>query len=115
MSSCKAIDTSASSLSKILLTSNTQYSDPTYYRQIVGALQYLTFTRPDICYAVNKVCQFMHSPTDGYWSLVKRIVRYFQGMTSYGLHIGGRFFPYMVLQMLIGLVVLMTENPPVAT
>jgi len=56
MSSCKAVDIPASSSSKILLTSDTQYSDPTRYRQIVGVLQYLTFTRPDICYAVNKVC-----------------------------------------------------------
>lgn len=30
--------------------------DPTMYRSIVGALQYLTFTRPDIAYAVNTVC-----------------------------------------------------------
>jgi hypothetical protein len=74
MSSCKAVDTPASSSSKLLLTSDTLYSDPTRYRQIVGALQYVTFTRPDICYAVNKVCQFMHSPTDDHWSLVKRIV-----------------------------------------
>jgi hypothetical protein len=87
MSLCKDADTPASSSSKLLLTSNTLYSDPTRYRQIIGALQYLTFTRPDICYAVNKVCQFMHSPTDGHWSLVKRIVRYLQGTTSYGLHI----------------------------
>jgi hypothetical protein len=87
MSSCKAVDTPASSSSKLLLSSDTQYSDPTRYRQIVGALQYLSFTRPDICYAVNKVCQFMHSSTDGHRSLVKRIVRYLQGTASYGLHI----------------------------
>jgi histone deacetylase 1/2 len=87
MSLCKAADTPASSSSKLLQTSDTLYSDPTRYRQIVGVLQYLTFTRPDICYAVNKVCQFMHSPTDGHWSLVKRIVWYLQGTASYGLHI----------------------------
>jgi hypothetical protein len=74
MSLCKVFDTFASLSSKLLLTSDTQYSDPTRYRQIVGALQYLIFTCPDICYVVNKVCQFMHSPTDDHWSLVKRIV-----------------------------------------
>jgi histone deacetylase 1/2 len=87
MSLCKGVDTPASSSSKPLLSLDTQYSDPTRYRQIVGALQYLTFTRSDICYPVNKVCHFMHSLTDGHWSLVKRIVRYLQGTTSYGLHI----------------------------
>ena len=33
------------------------------YRQVVGALQYATFTRPDIAFAVNKMCQFMLNPT----------------------------------------------------
>jgi len=31
------------------------FSDPTMYRSVVGALQYLTITRPEICFAVNKV------------------------------------------------------------
>ncbi|CAL8105839.1 unnamed protein product [Prunus armeniaca] len=47
-------------------------SDPTIYRSIVGALQYLTFTRPDLCYAVN--------------TLVKRILRYIHGTLDHGLN-----------------------------
>lgn len=38
--------------------------DPSHYRSIVGALQYLTLTRPEISYSANKVCQFMANPTD---------------------------------------------------
>lgn len=38
--------------------------DASLYRNIVGALQYATITRPEISYAVNRVCQFMHSPTN---------------------------------------------------
>jgi len=53
----------------------------------VGALQYLTFTRPDICFAVNRVCQYMHAPTDFHWVAVKRILRYLKGTASYGFHI----------------------------
>ncbi|KAJ9536314.1 hypothetical protein OSB04_un000523 [Centaurea solstitialis] len=34
--------------------------DSTPYRKPVGTLQYLTFSRPDISFAVNKVSQFMH-------------------------------------------------------
>jgi hypothetical protein len=30
-------------------------TDPTIYRITVGALQYLSITRPDIAFAVNKV------------------------------------------------------------
>lgn len=35
-----------------------------HYRSTVGALQYLTLTIPDISYSVNKVCQFLQTPTD---------------------------------------------------
>jgi hypothetical protein len=38
-------------------------TDATRNRSIVGALQYLTLTRPDISFSVNKVCQFLHMPT----------------------------------------------------
>jgi hypothetical protein len=37
--------------------------DATRYRSVVGAQQYLTLTKPDISFAVNKVCQFLHQPT----------------------------------------------------
>ncbi|KAF7824383.1 Copia protein [Senna tora] len=48
----------------------------TLYRQAVGSLQYLTTTRPDISYSVNKLSQFMASPTDVHFQGVKRIFRY---------------------------------------
>ncbi|CAL8999831.1 unnamed protein product [Prunus brigantina] len=59
--------------------------DPAHYRSIVGALQYLTFTRPDIAYVVHQVCQFMHSPLDTYYLAVKRILRYLKGTIDHGL------------------------------
>jgi histone deacetylase 1/2 len=45
--------------------------DATKYRSIVGALQYLTLTRPDISFSVNKVCQYLHAPTTQHWQLLK--------------------------------------------
>jgi hypothetical protein len=42
-------------------------SDPTIYRQVVGALQYCTLTRPEIAYSVNQLCQHMHAPTTTHW------------------------------------------------
>jgi histone deacetylase 1/2 len=59
--------------------------DSTRYRSIVGALQYLTLTRPDIAFSVNKVCQYLHSPTTAHWTTVKRILRYIKGIVSLGL------------------------------
>jgi len=86
MTSCKPVDTPVSP-SNVTLLPNHSFSDPTRFHHIVGALQYLTFTRPDICFAVNRVCQFMHAPTDSHWAAVKRILRYLKGTTSYGFHI----------------------------
>ena len=59
--------------------------EPLLYRSVVGALQYITLTRPDIAYSVNKVCQFMASPLHNHWSLVKRILRYLSGTVRMGL------------------------------
>nr|XP_020148950.1 uncharacterized mitochondrial protein AtMg00810-like [Aegilops tauschii subsp. strangulata] len=50
---------------------------------IVGALQYLTLTRPDLQHAVQQVCLHMHA--DSHWTLVKRILRYIRGTMSLGL------------------------------
>ena len=60
-------------------------SDVTQYSSTVEALQYLSLTRPDISFAVNKVCQFMHRPTDLHWTAVKRILRYLKHSLDYGL------------------------------
>lgn len=62
-------------------------TDVTQYRSIVGALQYLTLTRPDICFAVNKVCQFLHMPTTTHRIAVKRILRYLKSTLGLGLNI----------------------------
>jgi hypothetical protein len=61
--------------------------DSTRYRSIVGALQYLTLTRPDLAYSVIKVCQFLHAPTTEHWSAVKRILCYLQNTLNVGLKI----------------------------
>ncbi|KAD5508006.1 hypothetical protein E3N88_15709 [Mikania micrantha] len=61
------------------------FDNPVKYRQIVGALQYVTLPRPDLAFAVNKVCQFMPSPTQNHWSAVKCILRYLQGTSDFGL------------------------------
>jgi hypothetical protein len=86
MTSCKPVDTLVSPLKVIILPDNL-FSDPTRFHQIMGALQYLTFTRSDIYFVVNRVCQLMHAPTYSHWVVVKHIIRYLKGTTSYGFHI----------------------------
>lgn len=54
-------------------------SDPSLYRSITAALQYLTLTRPDLAFAVNQACLQMHRPTTASFSSLKRILRYPKG------------------------------------
>ncbi|XP_022023650.1 uncharacterized mitochondrial protein AtMg00810-like [Helianthus annuus] len=68
------------------VASGAPFDNPSLYRSIVGAQQYLTITRPDLSYAVNQVSQFMHSLTTHHFQEVKRILRYVKGTISYGLH-----------------------------
>lgn len=65
MSDCKPVSSPLSTSEKLSLHEGSLLgnSDATQYRSIVGALQYLTLTRPDIAFSVNKVCQFLHAPT----------------------------------------------------
>ncbi|GJY06283.1 ribonuclease H-like domain-containing protein [Tanacetum coccineum] len=49
-------------------------SDPTLYQSLAGSLQYLTFTRPDISYAVQQACLYMHDPRETYFSALKWIL-----------------------------------------
>ena len=85
---CKPSPTPLSTSEKLSLTEGTPLSkeDNTKYRSLVGALQYLTLTRPDISFAVNKVCQFFHAPTTVHWTAAKRIVRYVKNTLSIGLN-----------------------------
>jgi histone deacetylase 1/2 len=87
MEACKPISTPLSSTERLSLHEGDKLgpADSTRYRSIVGALQYLTLTRPDIAFAVNKVCQFLHSPTTVHWAAVKRILRYMKDTLQLGL------------------------------
>jgi hypothetical protein len=59
--------------------------DPHGYRSLVGALHYLTFTRPDISFSVHQVCQYMSTPTSTHLAAAKRILRYIRGTLHHGI------------------------------
>ncbi|PKU72791.1 putative mitochondrial protein [Dendrobium catenatum] len=61
--------------------------DELAYRRIIGSLQYLTLTRPDIAYAVNALSQHMHKPASIHSAMLKKLLRYIQGSTDFGLPI----------------------------
>lgn len=60
-------------------------ADTSLFRSLVGCLQYLTFTRPDIAYVVNSVCQFLHCPTTDHLIAAKCILRYLKGTIDYDI------------------------------
>ena len=61
------------------------FADPTLYRSLVGALQYLTITRPDFAHSVNSISQFLHAPTDVHFQAIKQILCYIKDTLHYGL------------------------------
>ncbi|GKA86600.1 ribonuclease H-like domain-containing protein [Tanacetum coccineum] len=46
-------------------------SDSTLYCSLEGGLRYLTFTRPDISYAVQQICLHMHDPREPHFGALK--------------------------------------------
>ncbi|KAF3618809.1 hypothetical protein FXO38_33242 [Capsicum annuum] len=85
MHTCNPIRTPFASQTLISLMDGELISDPTEYQSMVGALQYLTLTRPDIAYAVNVVSQFMYAPRTTHLHSVKHIFRYLQGTINHGI------------------------------
>ncbi|KAL5707577.1 non-specific serine/threonine protein kinase [Ranunculus cassubicifolius] len=85
MTDSKLCITPCSSSLKLDNISGDLLPNPTEYRSIVGSLQYLTWTRPEIAYSVNLVAQFMHSPRVPHMTAAKIILRYLKGTLNHGL------------------------------
>nr|XP_023878275.1 uncharacterized protein LOC111990721 [Quercus suber] len=61
--------------------------DPSEYRSMVRALQYLTFTRPDLAFSGHQLCQFMNHPTTSPLEVAKCVLRYVRGTLHFGKHL----------------------------
>nr|XP_020164317.1 uncharacterized mitochondrial protein AtMg00810-like [Aegilops tauschii subsp. strangulata] len=87
MLNCKRVATPVDTKAKLPATDGSPALDAAFYRSTVGALQYLTLTRPEIQYVVQQVCLHMHAPRDVHWATVKRILGYVCGTMDLGITI----------------------------
>ncbi|KAH0673034.1 hypothetical protein KY284_024121 [Solanum tuberosum] len=71
----------------LLVDDGAPKTDGKEYRSVLGMLQYLSYTQPDITYSVNKLTQFNTSPSVLYWKAVKHILRYLKETLQYGIRI----------------------------
>ena len=70
---------------KLYKDKDATFENPSLYRSIIGSLQYVLLTRPDIAYIVNKLNQFLQAPTVLHWQACKRVLRYLQSTTHFGI------------------------------
>lgn len=85
MQSCKPVATPVNTNPKLGAHAGEMFDNPTLYKSLAGVLQYLTFTRPDIAYAVQQICMHMHGPRSDHLDALKRVIRYIQCTNSFGL------------------------------
>ena len=109
MTECKPCSTPVDTNSKVAAAEGAPVSDATDFRSLARALQYLTFTRPDIAYAVQQVCLHMHDPREPHLAALKWILRYVQGTLHLGLLLR---LILLSTPTLIGLVVPTLVDPP---
>ncbi|KAL8153808.1 hypothetical protein V2J09_011568 [Rumex salicifolius] len=95
MTDCKPVSTPLNASTRLTRNSGTILASPTEYRMLLGSLQYLSLTRPDVAFAVNKLSQFMHSPTTDHWAALKRLLRFLNGILDTGLVIHAVFHSRM--------------------
>lgn len=80
------IETDSKGLSNSMNPGAKDISREVPFREAIGSLRYLvTGTRPDLCFAVNQVSQYMEKPKVHHWQAVKRIFKYLKRTINYGI------------------------------
>ena len=85
MLDCKLVDTPMDPNVKLKPRQGDPQRDPKRYRRLVGKLNYLTITQPDISFPVNVVSQFLQSPCDNHWDAVVHILHYIKEIPGKGV------------------------------
>ncbi|XP_028805688.1 uncharacterized protein LOC114760597 [Neltuma alba] len=81
------LDADGSILSKnpVDAAKNKPFENPKRYRILIGKMNYLTMTRPDITYPVSILSQFMISPTIRQWEALEHVLHYLKESLGRGI------------------------------
>nr|GEY52778.1 hypothetical protein [Tanacetum cinerariifolium] len=85
MESCDLVGTPMEIKDKLDLDLHGTPVDATKYQRMIGALMYLTSSRPDIVHATCLCAQYQAKPTEKHLKEVERIFRYLRGTVNTGL------------------------------
>lgn len=85
MASCKSVTIPLIPNEKLKKDDGGKKVDASIYRTLVASLLYLCNTRPDILYATSLLSRFMQCPSQIHLGTAKRILRYLQGIISFGI------------------------------
>ncbi|GLT82755.1 hypothetical protein SLE2022_011040 [Rubroshorea leprosula] len=78
------------------LASGSPIPDPSQYRRLVGRLLYLTITRPDICYSVGILAQFMEEPKQEHFDAAMKVLRYVKNSPGQGILLSSSSHPHLI-------------------
>ncbi|KAF5449859.1 hypothetical protein F2P56_030261 [Juglans regia] len=87
MIGAKDVSTPFSTSTALKLVDGTSSVDSTEFHRVIGAFQYLSLTRSDISFTVNKLSQFMQKSTITYWNAAKRLLRYLKQTIFHGIQL----------------------------
>ena len=85
MSERKSVSTPLDQNVKLYNSNGSKEADGALYHQLVGSLNYLTTTRPNLSYSVSILIQFLIKPCETHWKAAKQVLRYLKGTFNYVL------------------------------
>jgi hypothetical protein len=89
MLECKSMNTPMETKLKLLIDTSLELVDAMLCKQVIGLLMYLTNTRPDVCFSMNTLSQFLVESRRVHIIVAKHVMRYLKGMLDYSLNYNG--------------------------
>ena len=82
MENCKGIESPFSIAEKLKKDECAKLNNPSFYKSVIGSLQYVVLIRPELAYSINKLSQYMSDPRQSHWIACKRVLRYLKNTAN---------------------------------